>query len=495
MSLNPKWVPMKWPCGPSEIEHLRVDENRDAAFQKSATQWADPSTLRLLKGSPINCLVVDWAAGTPVDEPQQNALKPLIQAGRQTGLSFVGRVSVKDNLAAVVQAAHAAGLEAVILERLPRMDLALPFIVPCPNDDMEWSEVTPIYRAMGALWPGGDLQTTEDNSAFGGPTGIPNVKSNGWFSLMSREIAPGKIPWMDIDPPSSSKILPASDYRRAVADSRIYGSHWIVSLDPWLRKGLLENEPIALDTWSQIIRELDYFQAHPEWRTYSPMGVLAVVSDFAGLNAISSGAVLNFLNESQAQVLAVDRLRTEPLPETGLKAIVWMDDAKPTAPQHDQLLQFVQAGGLVIGPKYWGPGGLTPTQEDWMPEYDIYSLDKGKIVVARDGIMDPYQLSIYAHLLVGRRNDFARLFNPQMTNCISSLHPGGQKQIVQLVNYGPKPVEYISLWVNTRAKSGTLVGPESSKPTPLECFPSSGGTEFHIPMLTVNCTIEIERMA
>jgi hypothetical protein len=495
MSLKPTWVPMKWQCGPSEIEHLRVDENRDLALRESAVRWADPSALRLLQGSPINCLVVDWASGSTVDAAQQSALQPLIEAGRRLGLSFVGRISAKENLAAVVDAGHAAGLDAVMLEKLPGIRLALPYLVPCPNDDMEWSQVTDIYRATGALWPGGDLQTTEDNSAFGGPTGIPNVKSNGWFSLMSREIAPGKIPWMDIDPPASAQMLPAAEYRRAIADSRIHGSHWIVSLDPWLRKGLLVEDKIAVETWARIIRELDYFGEHAEWREYRPMGMLAVVSDFAGLNAISSGAVLNFLSESQTQFVAVDRLRMKGLPSAGLKAVVWMDDAEPSAAQREQMLQFVRGGGLVIAPKYWGPAGVTTTEEDWMPEYRIYSLEKGRMVVAKAGLQDPYQLSLYAHLLVGRRNDFARLFNPQMTNCISSLHPDGQRQIVQLVNYGPKPVEYMSLWVNAKARSGTLVSPESESSLPLECIPSSGGTEFHIAKLTVSCAIAFERVA
>ncbi len=493
MSLNPKWVPMKWQCGPSELEQLRVDENRDVEFQRLATRWADPSTLKLLRGSPVNCLVVEWASGTTLDEAQQNALKPLIRAGRQLGLSFVGHISAKDNLAVLVEAGRVAGLDAVILEQLPGgSNLALPFIVPYPNDNMEWSDVTEIYRGMGTTWPGADL-AGHDDSAIGGPTGIPTTKSNGWFSLMSREIAPGKTPWLDVDPPASAKIVPVEEYCRVIADSRVYSSHWIVSLDPWLRKGLLDESQLAVETWAQINGELAFFERHAEWADYKPMGVLAVVSDFAGLNALSGGEMLNFLNGSQTQFLAFDRLRMEAPLESGLKGIVWMDDAKPTAVQQEKLLQFVHAGGTVIAPKYWGPTGLTPFEEDWIPEYNIYPFEKGRMVVAKGGLMDPYQLSRYAHLLIGRRSDFARLFNPQMTNCYSTLHLDGRRQLVHLVNYGPKPVEYMSLWVNAKAKSGTLMSPTAKSSLSLPCFPSNGGTEFHLPTLTVNCTVEIER--
>jgi hypothetical protein len=88
-----------------------------------------------------------------------------------------------------------------------------------------------------------------------------------------------------------------------------------------------------------------------------------------------------------------------------------------------------------------------------------------------------------------------RFFNPEMINGYSSLHPDGVRQIVQLVNYGPSPVEFMSLWVNSRAKSATLLSPESESALSLQCFPSSGGTEFHIPKVTVNCTVEIERLS
>jgi hypothetical protein len=493
MSLNPKWVPMKWPCGPREIEQLKNDEHEGMEFQNTAKRWADPSSLRLLKDSPINCLVLDWASGTPVDQDQQSALKPLIQAGHRLNLSFIGRISTEQNLESIVEAGRAAGLDAIILEKPAGRDLALPAIVPFPNDGMEWNLLTGIYRGMGAIWPGAGLQTNSENSAAtGGPTGTPSVSSNGWFSLLSREIAPEKIPWLDVDPPESSNILPAEEYCRTIADCRVYGSHWIVALDFWLWQTLLNEEPHAVETWAQITREIAFFERHAGWEAYKPLGVLAVVSDFAGLNAISSGEVLDFLNRSQVQFLAVDRLRMKAPPGNGLKGIIWMDDVDPSAEQHEQLIHFVQQGGLVIAGKYWGPSGVIPSQEDWIPAYSIYSLDKGKIVVANNGILDPYDLSNYAHLLIGHRNDFARVFNPGMTNCYCSLHPDGYKQIVQLVNYGPKPTEYMSLWVNARAKSGTLISPEST--STLECFSADGGTEFHIPKLTVNCTIEIERL-
>ena len=92
MNLNPKWVPMRWPCGPIEAARLSKSGGNEE-LKKTIEGWTQPSSLQMLKGTLINCLVVDWALGTSDDEAQQLALKHLIANGRQLGLSFVGKVA------------------------------------------------------------------------------------------------------------------------------------------------------------------------------------------------------------------------------------------------------------------------------------------------------------------------------------------------------------------------------------------------------------------
>jgi len=115
MDLDTKWVPMKWPCGPLEIARRSRLRSFSPELKETLEAWAQPSALELLKGSPVNCLVVDWANGKPEDSAQQQALKPLLEAGLWHGISFVGRVAMKDGAGAAVAAARAAGLSAVLL--------------------------------------------------------------------------------------------------------------------------------------------------------------------------------------------------------------------------------------------------------------------------------------------------------------------------------------------------------------------------------------------
>jgi len=494
MSLNAKWVPMKWPCGPIEIARISKSRPADSELRKTIEGWTQPSTLQLLKGTPINCLVVDWASGTADDEAQQRALKPLIAAGRALGLSFVGKVGTRENIAAIVAAGRAAGLEAVMMDGPANHPLDLPVILGFPRDSVDWDVTTEIFSATGNVWPGVVLPTMKGDTGVGGPTGEPCVDSNGWFALLARQMVSNKSVWLEIDLPESSGALPVESYCRAIADSRAYSSHWVLTLDAAMRTGMLNSDPQAISVWKSIGVMLSFFEEHAEWATYKPMGILAVVSDFRGPNSFLSGETLNLLSRRHVQYEILDRKRALAGSVTGLKAVLWTDDDPPSAEQHRNLLDFVEQGGLVIAPKYWGPAGAGPRHEYWLSGYDIYDLGKGRIVVASGGFSDPFQLARDTHLLVGRENDLARLFNPGTTNCSTSIGPDRRKEIVQIVNYASRSASYLAVWVSLNAHGARLWSSGSKTPHSLECIPESGGTSFELPELSVNCAIEIERM-
>jgi len=288
--------------------------------------------------------------------------------------------------------------------------------------------------------------------------------------------------------------LPVESYCRAIADSRAYGSHWVLSLDGVMRAGMLNGNPQAISAWKRIGGALSFFEEHAEWATYKPMGILAVVSDFRGPNSFLSGETLNLLSRRHVQFEVLDRRLALAGPVTGLKAVLWTDDDPPTSEQHRYLIDFVEQGGLAIAPKYWGHAGVVPRQESWLPGYDIYDMGKGRIVVASGGFSDPFQLARDAHLLVGRENDLARLFNPGTTNCFTSIDPDRRKEIVQVVNYASHSASFLAVWVSLNAHRARLWSPDSKTSRSLECIPESGGTSFELPEFSVNCAIEIERM-
>jgi len=494
MSVDRNWVPMMWPCGPLQLVRRNKSGSIDAGLKETLEAWVRPSALELLKGTPINCLIVDWANGGPRDSAQQQALKPLLEAGRKLGIGFVGKLALKEGAGAAVAAARAAGLSAVLCEGASAQSSNLPAIQQFPRDKAEWERASTIFCATENVWPGLNLQTMTGDTALAGPTGIPWVNSNAWFSLLARELAPGKTPWLDFAPPAASNLLHPADYALAVADSYAYGSRWIISLDDKLRAALPKRDSQAQGVWKTLCGAVAFFEGHKDWQAFKSQGILAVISDFRGEDAYVSGEVLNLLNRRQVQFRIIERARSLPALE-GLKAILWLDQEAPGAEEQAQLLFFVRQGGLVIAAAYWGTPGLTPTEKDPSLRYKLYNVGKGQIAVADEEFQDPYQVAVDTHLLLSRRNDLVRLYNPQTTNCHlsgESVSPHRGKRLVQVLNYSSEPAAYVTLWVNDRVDSARFWQLGAAEARSLQGRRTSPGTEFDLPPLPVYCALEFE---
>jgi hypothetical protein len=205
-----------------------------------------------------------------------------------------------------------------------------------------------------------------------------------------------------------------------------------------------------------------------------------------------SGEVLNLLNRRGVQFQIIERSRSLPASSKGLKAILWLDKEAPSAEQHSRLLAFARQGGLVIAAAYWGPPEVKPTKKDPSLHYEMYNVGTGQIAVAEEGFQDPYQLAVDTHLLVSRRNDLVRLYNPAATNCHSSIDPGHRKRLVQVLNYSSQPADYVTLWVNARVGSAQLWRPETKDALTLQGTAATPGTEFELPPLSAYCALEFE---
>ena len=263
------WVPMRWP-------------------------WSDPGTLELLAGTPVSCLVVPWADGSPADEARPEALRSLVAAAQGRGLAVVGWVSGTADLRRAASAARATGLAALATES---------------TDPVEGLDVLR-FRKRGfadlppsgflgdaeAAWPGmRPLLRTKDVDAMSGATSRPWIDSNAWYGRLARALLAPRTLWLAFEPPDTGPPLGADAYLQAIADTEIAGARWMVSLDPSLRDGLAAGRHEARETWARIARGLAFFEAHRAWRAWEPVGQIGVVSDYAGENEFMAFEVLNLL--------------------------------------------------------------------------------------------------------------------------------------------------------------------------------------------------------
>jgi len=491
------WIPMRWPAGPLDISQREKKEGFTAKSKEVLQRWLDPSVLEILRGTPVNCLVVSWAAGLPADAEQQKALVPLLDRGKSAGLSFVGLVEGEANRAAAVESARAAGLAAVIMEG-EVLNAGLPVLPLAARPHLPWNSSSPVLVARGNVWPGIASQglNSQDwrrDTQASGPTAEPWIDSNGWFLRLAKVYAPAKIPWLLFDPPGGANVVLADAYRRAIADSGSFCGRWIVSLDDALRASLAQKEQSAVETWNSIAGALAFFAQHSQWETNSPVGLVGVISDFSGANEMIGTETLNLMVRSNVPFRIIRKSKLAAAPLTGYKALISVDEAMPAPAERRRLLDFARQGGALLVSQSWKGEGGTPTGTAH-PRLDLRKLGKGKFAVCKDEAPDPYMVARDIHVLLSRANDFSRFFNLSAFLSAHTARPDGASALLQITNFAGSSrfsVNQVTVWFPQQYRAARMWTMGSEAPVALELEPENTGMDVQIPSISPYAAVEV----
>ena len=483
------WIPIRWPCGPLEIERGRRREGFSARETETLRRWSEPRALELLAGTRVNCLVLPWAEGSREDDAHQRALAPLVTAARGRGLSLVGWAGDDADLGRAASAAHAAGLDALATSSThaaPGVDL-LRFR---PRGGADRSAAG-FFGVADAVWPG--LKATQDTDvdAWSGPTGPPWIDSNAWYVRLAGTLASARTVWLSFDPPEGPRPPTSASYVQAVADSEIYGGHWLVSLDSHLRSGLAEGQACARETWTGIARALAFFAEHRAWRDYQPVGSLGVLSDYAGANEFLSFEVLNLLARQSSPYRVLEKTRAEEEPLDGLSAVLYVDETPPGRSLLRKLYAFAEAGGTLITPPGWEERGALDA-DAWLPRFRVFRYGGGRVAVSGEELADPQRLAEDAQLLTSHRHDPVRVFNSGTAVSHYATSGDGATGVLHLLRFGmPYEEMPVTAWFRRRWSSARAwrVDSTAAEPTPRAVVDS--GVEFHLPPVPVYCGLEV----
>lgn len=482
MALSPNLVPMRWPSGPLEAGRLRTRQELTPQTREVLELWHDPASLDLLKGSPVNCLLLSWADGSAEDAEQQKTAQPLVRAALERGLAVIGWVEGSARKEAAIAAAKSAGLSAVAVRDFDgKSEVAL---IPWGDRaGAPWDSKAPVLPITGNVWPG--VQgTTGGSDATAGPTGLPWLDTNGWFIQLARARFAGPV-WMLYDPPGKGAVILPQRYAIAISDSEAAGARWVVSLDESLRAGLTGGNAAARGTWETISNTLAFFERHREWRAYRPLGVVGVVSDYRDGNFELSGEILNLMARRDLLFRVIWKSQALAQPFDGLKALVYADSEQPPAELRRKMLTFVEQGGLLItGPK-WGAEGKSTGHPH--ARFDLRALGRGRLAVAKGELSDPYEIASDTQFLLSHANDVVKLFNASASGGFHySGSADGKRSLLQLLIYaaGRAASQNMTVWTRRMYRRARLWSLEAAEPVPLERVDSeSGGVEFRVPAL------------
>jgi hypothetical protein len=219
------------------------------AAQCVPAHWfsADPRSLDLLTGTPINCLIVDPPNWTPA----------LVTEAHRRGLKILGNGAEAD--------------ATITLETRDKVHPGAGLIV-----------------LSQAVWPG--LRTADDMIAT--PSAAPWVDTNLGYLRYLRSQTQDVI-WLAPRPPPGQSF-PIRRYQQVMADAALAGARWVVDIDNAMSTRLLAGDPTAKKDWTDLMRAAAFLRSIPDLGhlvSYSRLGVS--ISPTTG--ALVSGGVLDML--------------------------------------------------------------------------------------------------------------------------------------------------------------------------------------------------------
>ena len=492
MAIGTQSIPMRWTAGPLDIARRQKGKDFTSEMAEVLRQWQDPSLLALVQGTPVNCLVVSWASGLPADAEQQQALKPLLERGRQAGLDFVGLVEGPADQAAAMATARSAGLSAVAMEAVPPGNAGIPVIAWAKSGEALWSAASPVLGVSDGFWPG----VPQEKTPTGGPTNLPWVDSNGALLAMAQALAPNKAVWIVVDPPLRAKLT-VENYLLTVADAEAYGGRWLISLDDQMRAGLAAKSTQTAEDWKRVTDALAFFEQNRATRIYERMGRLAVMSNFSEPDRFFGEDVLNLFPRLREPFRVIPRSQALAASFKGLQGILYVDQEPPDPKLRQRLIAFVKGGGTLFVRSTWpNPEGL-PIQLSSAEAYllfNVRSLGKGRLAVAKEDKPDTYFTCMDIQNIMSHRGDPARLYNGASMNYFFQASPQGRQGVIHVLNYSRRPGSDDALvYLKTPYRSARFVSPEIASPVALQWVPQeAGGAELSLPRISVYGAVQME---
>ena len=434
------WVPMRWPS-------------------------VDPSTLSLLRGTPVNCLLVNKISTEFTESAKSMGIAVLLEYPRE-GISVDPPTKAKRaGMAGVVF----QGPEPASHNELDSEDFHMLYLPS--RYELAVLPETNIVGTWQGVWPG--INQAEADTAKAAPSGAPWIDTNSGFLRFVRAWTKAPV-WIANRPPQKQVINPVR-YLQAIGDAAMCGARWVITLDSDLEQRLMAREEKAMQAWQTIVTLLTHIETNKQWNTFLPAGKMAVIQD-AGSGALLSGGILDMIAVKHTPVQPVPAAVLSKDSMRGAKMAVNVDPGVLNEQQRSLVTAFTKSGGMVLtSPPGWK---FPPTKP-------------GQVTVDDLAVKQLDDIWKEMNTMTGRRNLGVRLFNvgSMLSNLLIS--PDGKTEVLHLVNYSDFPAESLTAHVLGTWKKATLISP-TAPPRKLETYEVEDGTGVDVPLVQTFATVILD---
>jgi hypothetical protein len=475
------WIPARWTGGPLEVARRSQDKAlADPAVREALSRWYDPSTLELVSGTPVNCLLVTLTAGAAaaLEQEQQKLVREYARLARERGFTMLGVVHPGAEPAAAARAARDTALDGLVLEgdfpggttfaEQVRKELSSvgsnAVVIPVASSAGLHRRTTGPVLAVRGSSPG--TVKMENNVVTAGASSGQWIDANLWL-VGSYRLGPDWRPvWVSHNPSGGS----AQVYLRSVADAAAAGGRWIVSLEDSLRARLWQKDDSALAVWRDVIRLVKFYEDNPGWRSFTPFGNLAIVPYSGGPNEENAEEYLNLIARQRIPYKVIDRSQLASTPLGGFRAVLALTLSPPTDAERKALSAYAAEGGMVLAGPSWG--GAPKDQS-----YTVVQAGKGGVAVYREESPEAQSLTRDLSDLLVTEEFGVNVFDAPSVLAYVSSSESGRRMLIHLVNYADQPADSITLWVHQGFNTARLYTPDGG---PVSITPRRSGGRIEI---------------
>jgi len=313
------------------------------------------------------------------------------------------------------------------------------------------------------LWPGTrDAAKRDGDSDVASASREPWVDSSGYLAAYERALTPGATPVLAHRYNNAERGVPFDTLELALAEARVNGGNFVLSVEPRYRAALEKKDPKAMEAWRALARTAQWLRANESLFGKPTLPAITAIVE----RGIPTSEIANLLYRRGAS----PRLTaTVPRP-AGVLALVaaGLKTVPPAA------FDVARAGAtLVIDTEPAVPGRLTKTD----PDRRVFNLGQGQVVAYNRRIQDPSEFALDVIDLVTHRRRAARLWNAQAA--IPLATEGG---LLHILHYGSTPAEEMQARVKGVYSAATLLRPEAP-PLELKVYKRGETTEVFPPSI------------